>query len=56
MANHDTSEADLALAAADAEAGHAYCCECGTYDAHKSRCLCCGFDFRTAPETAAAAD
>ena len=22
-----------------------YCCECGTYDLHKSVCTCCGFDF-----------
>lgn len=31
-----------------------YCCECGTYDAHASRCNCCGFDFTG--ETAADAD
>lgn len=31
-----------------------YCCECGTYDAHASKCTCCGFDFTG--ETAADAD
>ena len=54
MANHDTPEADTVSVATDPAAGHSYCCECGTYDAHKTRCLCCGFDFRTGPEVTAA--
>ncbi|MCX8253959.1 protein of unknown function [Beijerinckiaceae bacterium RH AL1] len=54
MANHDTPEADPAAAAAHSDADGSYCCECGTYDAHKIRCLCCGFDFRTGPEATAA--
>ncbi len=54
MANHDTPEADAVLVSADSEVGHSYCCECGTYDAHKTRCLCCGFDFRNGPEAGAA--
>ena len=52
MTTHDTPEADPVSVTADPEAGHSYCCECGTYDAHKTRCLCCGFDFRTAAEAA----
>ncbi len=50
MTNHDTPEADTVLVTAHPEAGHSYCCACGTYDAHKSRCLCCGFDFRSGLE------